>query len=93
MKPPILEKEVKSSFYGMEVVLKGKVYDYPFKHTSEHNLYSEIRIYYDNGDLLHPGFPYIVSLSEDELDFELNFHANNIKTKPNLYGQQPTILN
>lgn len=92
-KPPILEKELKSTFYGREVIIKGKVYDYPFKKNDLYQAYSEVVIWYDNGQIAHPGFSYITQLSEEELDKTLNHIANNIKTNPKEYGEQPTILN
>lgn len=82
---PILTKTEKTICGGEELTLIGEVYDSPIKRSETYMVYSHIKILNDKGEPFHPGFSYITQLSEDELQFELDFHKRNIQEKPKAY--------
>lgn len=83
---PILTKTEKVELNGNELSLIGDVFESPIKHSENHNVYSQINIQDFRGAKVHPGFSYLKQLSEDELQFELDFHKKNILEKPKAYG-------
>jgi len=85
MKPVITLTE-KVELNGEELTLIGEVFENAVKKSENYMVYSQIRILNDKGEPSHPGFSYPKQLSEDELQFELDFHKRNIQEKPKAYG-------
>ena len=85
---PIITKTETLELNGQELTLLGEVFDAPKKEwsSSEYDIHSRIHIQNNKGDHVHPGFSYPKQLSEDELQFELDFHKKNIVEKPKAYG-------
>jgi len=85
MKPVITLTE-KVELNGDELSLIGEVFENVIKRSDNYDVYSQINIQDFRGAKVHPGFSYPKQLSEDELQFELDFHKRNIQEKPKAYG-------
>jgi len=85
MKPLITLTE-KVEINGQELTLIGEVFESVLKRSDNHDVYSQINIEDYRRAKVHPGFSYPKQLSEDELQFELDFHKRNIQDKPKAYG-------
>jgi len=83
---PVITKTETVEINGQELTLIGEVYENVLKHSENYDIYSEINIEDYRRAKVHPGFPYPKQLSEDELQFELDFHKRNIQDKPKAYG-------
>ena len=85
MKPLITLTE-KVEINGQELTLIGEVFENVLKRSDNYDVYSQINIEDYRRAKVHPGFSYPKQLSEDELQFELDFHKRNIQDKPKAYG-------
>lgn len=86
---PIISKTETVELNGNEYKIIGEVFEEHDKRkaiTEFGPIFSHINIRDWRGAQVHPGFSYPKKLTEDELQFELDFHKRNIKEKPQAYG-------
>lgn len=87
MNKPIIQKKITANVNGNEITVIGETFENPIGSTTAHgNIHSQVRLLNDKDEPVHTGFSYPKQLSEDELEYEVTFHAKNIVEKPKAYG-------
>lgn len=87
MNKPIIKKEMTTTVNGQEITVVGEVFEEPIKRAESHgDIFSQIRILNDRREPIHPGFSFPKQNSEEEIEYEVNFHISNINKNPKAYG-------
>lgn len=86
---PTIKLEEKVTVKGQEVTITGEVYDEPIKELSRSShgpVFSKISLSCPDAIMDVNLLPFPARLSENELQFEMDYIKNKIQEKPELYG-------